>query len=219
MGFSWGGLIAGVVIVAIFYVGFTSESIYNAPSSMKSTPLPEPLRTVFTMLALPEDWMYTPAIFYLFLVPFIGLYAIVYGFLRELNIFTHVQNVNGILAFVISFSTLPLKVFVQVVGTTFAVMGMYSFIAFAFLFFAGIFFYSKGRFLGFKSEFSVVENRLRRQKDEVGRALDALDKKYQKGQISADEYLDQKDTLKKKYGNLGLELDLTRRRKKIEKIK
>jgi hypothetical protein len=133
----WGVVIA--LLILIFIAGFVQDYTYNVPQNMRAggeiTGLP---KSILSVIGIPSDWHYFPAIFYLFLVPFLGIFAIVFGFLRELKIFTNTRHIDWVLALVIAISIIPFGIFVRVVNALFSIMGMYSVIAFAALFFIGV---------------------------------------------------------------------------------
>lgn len=125
-------------IIIFIYLGFTAEMVYRVPPHMQTTPITGVLKGVLSLLGLPDDWLYFPAIFYLFIVPFVGIFAIVFGFLREINIFRTATNLNWVIALMIAISIIPLGVFVRIVNVLFATMGIYSTFIFAALFFLGV---------------------------------------------------------------------------------
>lgn len=124
-----------VIFLIIFFAGYARP--YEVPKNMQVTPITGGWKTFLGFLAIPEDWMYMPAAFYLFVVPFAGIWVILWGFLRELRIF-NIPNINGLLAFIIAFSTIPLGFFVRLVSTLFATIGVYGVVAFAALAVLGI---------------------------------------------------------------------------------
>jgi hypothetical protein len=113
----------------------------DVPKNMKVSPLPPLAADVFRMLGLPDQWMYVPAIIYLFILPFAAIYTLVWAFLQMLEVFTHVSpNVNRVLAFIIAFLTIPMGWFVKTVWVLFSFMGIFSVVVFVAIFLIGIFF-------------------------------------------------------------------------------
>jgi hypothetical protein len=113
----------------------------EVPENMKVSPLPPLAANVFLMLGLPKEWMYVPAIIYLFILPFAAIYTLVWVFLQMLEVFTHVSpNVNRVLAFIIAFLTIPMGWFVKTVWVLFSFMGIFSVVVFAAIFLIGVFF-------------------------------------------------------------------------------
>jgi hypothetical protein len=140
----WGGII--VLFVLIFVVPYILVTYFSQyfpsyaqiPESFKFYELKEPAPTILRMFGLPSEWSYVPAIIYLFILPFAGIYVIVWAFLTMLGIFPQ-PNVNRVLAFLITFLTIPVGVFVKMVWLLFSVMGAWSVAVFAITFIAGIF--------------------------------------------------------------------------------
>jgi len=88
--------------------------------------------------------MYIPAIHYLFILPFAGIYTLVWAFLSELGIFKTNRNVNRVLAFIITFLTIPVGIFIKIVWVLFSFIGVWSAAVFAITFIIGIFFKGAG---------------------------------------------------------------------------
>ncbi|OGI15882.1 hypothetical protein A3K63_00780 [Candidatus Micrarchaeota archaeon RBG_16_49_10] len=72
------------------------------------------------------------------ILPFFSVWIIVYAFLKELRIFRRTRKVNGILSFLIAFSTLPTHMFLWLVNVTFNLMSFWAVLVFAFIFAVGI---------------------------------------------------------------------------------
>ena len=87
------------------------------------------------VLRLPGAWLAPNQFLFNFILPLIGLYAIVYGALRMMRIFT--QNIRIVLAFVIVFLTLPSTIFVTFVQWTLAAAGVWIYLGFLFMIFVG----------------------------------------------------------------------------------
>ncbi len=133
-------LIIGVTLALIimFIAAFTTEpKEYTLPSNFKRTPITGVYATLLKTIGAPDNWLWIPGIIYLFFVPLLGITVIAYGFLDAMQIFPNI-NVNLILALVIAFATIPFGVFTKFVMFLFALMGVYSTGAFAFLFFFGV---------------------------------------------------------------------------------
>lgn len=135
----WAMILVGVGLGVLMLISLLSPQEYRVPGDMKKRPIRGIYATMLSTIGIPDDWLYTPAIIYLFFVPLIGITAIVYGFLDSMQIFPNI-NVNLLLALVFAFATIPFGVFTTFVSTLFALMGAYSTGAFAFLFFFGVIF-------------------------------------------------------------------------------
>jgi len=139
-----GFLILFIVLVILLFVipMFVPYPQYlEVPANFKIVPLPSYAAQVFMMLGLPEEWMYVPAIIYLFILPFAAIYTLVWAFLQSLGIFTNVpSSVNRILAFIVTFLTIPFGWFVKLVWVLFSFMGAWSVVIFVATFVIGVFF-------------------------------------------------------------------------------
>lgn len=123
----------------------------SVPESFKRTPLPPLVSNFLLMLGLPQEWMFIPGIIYLFILPFAGIYTLIWAFLSSLNIFVQlpqISKVNRLLAFIITFLTIPIGWFVKMVWVLFAFMGAWSIAVFTVTFVLGIFFRGYGVFTG-----------------------------------------------------------------------
>jgi len=124
------------------YLSAYVPSYAEVPENLKGPPLPSFASKVLVMLGLPEKWMQVPAIIYLFIIPFAGIYTIVWAFLQSLGMFD--SRVNRILAILITFMTIPVGWFVRLTWLLFAGMGIWSVVVFAGMFILGIFFRGAG---------------------------------------------------------------------------
>lgn len=120
-----------------------------------------PIGKAFIWLGFPENWLEGNSILYYGFIPFLGIWMIVYGFLELIRIFDDNKPLYTILSFIIAFSTIPLGIFVMLVGMIFSVMGIFSVFAFALLFFVGIAAITWRKFSGYSATFGNV-NILRR---------------------------------------------------------
>ena len=152
------GLLIGLIILAIII-----DASYTLPANFRQKPITGIFSDILLFLGIPSSWLYVPAVIYLFFVPFIGIFAIVYGFLSEMDIFRAKPQVNIILALVFAFATIPIGAFVKLVSLMFAVLGLYSVGAFGLLFFFGVIyvflrqmgiwhFTSTGQYMGLQQE-------------------------------------------------------------------
>ncbi|MBI2547568.1 MAG: hypothetical protein HYW23_03930 [Candidatus Aenigmarchaeota archaeon] len=127
------------IFLFLLVSGFAANQPYEISSALRQGgQLPEPLQQLLTGLNVPLEWQYIPAIFYLFAVPFFSIMIITYGFLSQLNIFQFNNFINWILAFFMTFLTLPFNLFVRIVYAMLAAMGMYGVFAFGALFVLGV---------------------------------------------------------------------------------
>ncbi len=154
-----------------------------------------------SVFGLPAEWMRAPAIIYNFIIPFLAIFAVCLGFLRQLRIFHRVQYVEMILAFCMAFSTLPTRAFVTLVTFTLAWMGMLSYAVFILLFGVGMFWYFITRIRGWSSEAKVgaarveaaqeITNRykeLKDREDALRQQMVNLSNQAAGNQITAEQY-------------------------------
>jgi hypothetical protein len=143
-----GSLIVFTLLIIAFFIipQFVPYPAYlEVPQNFKISPLPSYAASVFMMLGLPSEWMYVPAIIYLFILPFAAIYTLAWAFLQSLEIFTNVpSSINRVLAFIIAFLTIPIGWFVKIVWVLFSFMGAWSVVIFAITFIAGVFFRGYG---------------------------------------------------------------------------
>ncbi len=126
-------LLIGLVILAIIV-----DAQYQLPANFRQKPITGIFSDILLFLGIPSNWLYVPAVIYLFFVPFIGIFAIIYGFLSEMDIFRAKPQINIVLALVFAFATIPIGAFVKLISLMFAVLGLYSVGAFGLLFFFGV---------------------------------------------------------------------------------
>ncbi|MBD3155669.1 MAG: hypothetical protein GF368_03370 [Candidatus Aenigmarchaeota archaeon] len=93
-----------------------------------------------TLIGLP-DWVFTSgSIWYLIqylVIPFLGTWMIMYGFMKELRIFRRARKVNTWLAFLAAFSLYPLHIAYPLTLLMFQIIGAWSVIVFGIIFVIG----------------------------------------------------------------------------------
>jgi len=104
------------------------------------------------VFGLSEEWMAFPSIIYNFIIPFIAIFAVCLGFLRQIRIFYRAPNIEIALAFCMAFGTLPSHAFVTIVGWTLGIMGGYAYVVFILLFLFGVGWYFVIRMRGWSAE-------------------------------------------------------------------
>ncbi|MEM1725446.1 MAG: hypothetical protein QXW71_06765 [Thermoplasmata archaeon] len=123
--------------------------------------LPQPICKAFNSLNISESIScYMPAFLYFFILPFAAIYTITWAFLKQLKIFEGLgRNLEGLIAFIITFITLPMGTFILLVAAWFSILGSFSIAIFVAMFLAGVFF----RGLGFVKEkhFEYIGKRAR----------------------------------------------------------
>lgn len=104
--------------------------------------MPDSICNIFKYLAVDERVAcYMPAFLYFFLLPFVAIYAITWGFLTQIEIFgdEKTRRLNPVLAFIIAFMTLPMGIFLILLAFWFSVLGGFSVAIFVAMFLAGVF--------------------------------------------------------------------------------
>jgi len=196
-----GFLILFIVLVILLFVipMFVSYPQYlEVPANFKIAPLPSYTAQVFIMLGLPEEWMYVPAIIYLFILPFAAIYTLVWAFLQSLGIFTNVpSSVNRILAFIVTFLTIPFGWFVKLVWVLFSFMGAWSVVIFVATFVIGVFF--RGFGVARKEYVQALKTY-----ENVGKELQSKLNELQKrvDELSSEDIEREVNRLSEKYGGI-----------------
>ncbi|MEM5875113.1 MAG: hypothetical protein QXW01_01275 [Candidatus Aenigmatarchaeota archaeon] len=174
-----------ISIVVLFVVPqyIPYPSYVEVPENFKMVPLPEYAARALVMLGLPSEWMYLPAIIYLFILPFAGIYAVVWAFLTSIRIFEGLSNVNRVLAFIITFLTIPVGWFTKIVWVTFSFMGIWSVVIFAATFILSTFF--RGYGLVEKERYEAMAKRWRAEaRRHLENALEDIKNKQASGAIN-----------------------------------
>lgn len=107
----------------------------------KQYELPKIVCNVFTTLTISRSIAcYMPAFLYFFILPFAAIYAITWAFLKQIRIFEGLgRNIEGLIAFIITFMTLPMGTFILLVALWFSIAGAFSVAIFIAMFLAGVF--------------------------------------------------------------------------------
>ncbi len=110
------------------------------------------------VLALPSDWQPNQNLrnfVFNFLVPFIALYAIILGILRNIGIFRMTTGIEAVVAFAMAFMTLPSRIFLGFVQFTLGVGGIWAYLLFLVMLFGGGGFYAFGFVRRHQGEYTV----------------------------------------------------------------
>lgn len=127
--------IACLVLLTVFLTQL-SVSVYADAIS-------DTMGTVLDVFGIPAEWQKMPEFLYYFIVPFIGIWAILLGFLRVIPIFRYSPRLEMVITFVIAFSTVwPTGFLMYAVKIMFATIGFLAVFAFGGLFIFGIIIYS-----------------------------------------------------------------------------
>jgi hypothetical protein len=190
--------IALIIVLFVIPMFVPYPQYLEVPANFKIVPLPSYVAQVFVMLGLPEEWMYMPAIIYLFILPFAAIYTLVWAFLQSLGIFTNVpSSVNRILAFVVAFLTIPFGWFVKLVWVLFSFMGAWSVVIFVATFVIGVFF--RGFGVARKEYVQALKTY-----ENVGKELQSKLNELQKrvDELSSEDIEREVNRLSEKYGGI-----------------
>jgi len=113
-------------------------SIFLIFSSVSAQSL---LRNWYEWINIPEDYSTFPNLLYFVIVPFLGVFAIIWGILTNLNIFK-LHKVNILLSFIFAFALLYTGILLAVTFYLFQIGGLFGVLAFFVLFFALTAFYA-----------------------------------------------------------------------------
>ena len=152
------------------------------------------IKSVFVdVFGFPEEWLNTKNMIFYGLIPFLGIFVIIYGFLDRIRIFRR-KKLNGLLSFLIAFSTLPMRLFILIVVTLFAIMGVYSVAIFAIIFMIGVFLFSRGMIWTWKKEFGHYDMAVAGVDDQINLLRDRVIKiEQQINKIKDDPHYNRTD--------------------------
>ncbi|HKZ45445.1 MAG TPA: hypothetical protein VJ343_01950 [archaeon] len=95
------------------------------------------------IIGIPREWQKMPELLYYFIVPFLGIWAIVLGFLRIIPIFRYHSRIEYVITFAIAFSTVwPTGWLMLAVKAMFVIIGVVTVFAFGILFLFGVLIYA-----------------------------------------------------------------------------
>jgi len=138
------GVIAFFIVMMVLGVSGIFET--EIPSLGEECDLPDAVCSFGTLVGFPKGWLNTKTFLWYSLIPILGIWLIIFGFLDRIRIFR--KGINSVLSFLIAFSTVPLGFFVILVSTIFAIMGVYSVILFFILFIIGTGFFVRAMWRG-----------------------------------------------------------------------
>ncbi len=138
-------IVTFVVLFVLYLTGaFNTVAIPGAGLTCNLPSIVCPLMETF---GFPSQWLNTQTFLFYSIIPILAIWLIILGFLSRIHIFDN-KYLNGVLSFLIAFSTVPLGVFVAVVSILFSIMGVYSVILFIALFFMGTGFFARAMYRG-----------------------------------------------------------------------
>ena len=104
------------------------------------------------VFGIPSEWLTVQKLIFNVIIPFLALMAVCLGMLKQLRIFPRAREVEFLLAFLMAFSTLPLKWFVTFVTWSLGAMGVWAYIIFFVLFMFGSLLFGITRGRGYVGE-------------------------------------------------------------------
>jgi hypothetical protein len=183
-------IIYGLPIFLIIIMVLGQMGVFEAqmPGEGLKCNLPSAVCSFGTAIGFPEEWLNTKTFLWYSIIPILGMWLIIYGFLDRIKIFWK-TSLNMALSFLIAFSTVPLGIFILIVSTIFAIMGVYSVVLFVILFFIGTGFFTRALWRGWKG--GMIEKEMGIYQLELGRVRDELNitrKELEKTRAEADEW-------------------------------
>lgn len=128
-----------ILFFLFFYYGFNNGIDFQIPSNLQQIKITGLGSDFLTVIGIPADWQFFPALMYVLIVPFLLITIVTFGFLQELNIFQSLDGTtNLIIALLVAFSTIPFGIFVKAVAAILATMGLYGALAFGVLYILGV---------------------------------------------------------------------------------
>jgi len=100
------------------------------------------IKFIADILNIPENLLTFPNFIFNLLIPFIAIWAICLGFMRQIRIFSRSRGLETVIAFTMAFATLPTGALVAFVGWMLAMAGGYAVLFFFGLFILGVTVYS-----------------------------------------------------------------------------
>lgn len=153
--FSFGLILFLIFILLLFILPQFAEFpdyLKTVPIDFQKHYLGPAVSKGFEMIGIPGEWAYLPAVIYYLILPFAAVYTLVWSFLFTLNIFP-TKNVNRIIAFLITFLTIPFQMFTKMVWVIFGFLGAWSVAIFAAIFILGLFYRGAGFVAKEKAEY------------------------------------------------------------------
>lgn len=195
-------LILGFLLILLFIVNVRAQIDFNSKITIKGI--------FIDIFGFPEEWLDTKNMIFYGFIPFLAIWLIIYGFLDRIRIFNK-KKLNSFLSFLIAFSTLPMRLFILIVATLFAIMGVYSVALFAAIFIIGIFLYSRGMIWTWKREFGhydmvvagmdkqidFLKNRVRKINNQINRIKE--DQRHSPTDIKLASELEDLESEKRKW--------------------
>jgi len=187
-GIPWGtiGLLIAILIVMVvpFFVNleWLTTQFNVTLAQYQQSPLPSEATTVLSdWLGLPKEWMYLPAIIYFFILPFAAVFALIYAFLASLNIWGGKNNINRLLAFIITIMTIPTGILTRMTMVMFVFLGMWTLAVFFVTFVVGVFYRGAGVIVRERMTYKAMRGPLAKLAEDFRKYADGKLKNLRKG--------------------------------------
>lgn len=108
---------------------------------------------VATILGIPAEYAKMPEFLYFVTLPFICVFAVLFGLLTELRLFRRAYKINFVISFAMTFMLLRFGILLFLINTLYAISAAFAAIVFAVLFIVGTGLWAYGRGREFYSEY------------------------------------------------------------------
>jgi len=182
-----------IVLIAptlAFYIG--SVAINIAEYTKGDCDFPEGVCRFGTMVGFPSGWLRTDKFIWYAIIPIMGVWLTVYGFMKKIQIFN--EGIMAGLSFIIAFSTIPLGLFVVMVVALYQLMGIYATMGLAILFFVGLFFELRNRIGGMSGEYAAYNQQIKQFDVDLKSTKDKLHETENAYKKATEDLKKEKDT-------------------------
>lgn len=191
-------IIVLVIVIAMTLTRWVEIQAKIAEAEGGSCGFPEAACKFAEAIGFPKSWLQSETFIWFAILPLLGMSLITFGFLNEIQIFKN-TSLNFAIAFLMSFSTIPIGWYVILVVVMFQLMGQVSIVLFAAMFFTGIILYFT------RYTFSHVG----KAKEYLHRVYDQRFKELDEDEKNTKKTIDELDRLIKDHTNRLIELQKT----------
>jgi len=183
-------LIVLIVPTLVFYIG--SVAINIAKYTEGQCKFPEGVCMFGQAIGFPQGWLAPETFIWYGIIPIMGVWLTIYGFMDKIKIFN--GAITAGLSFLIAFSTIPLGLFVVMVVAMYQLIGIYSTIALAILFFVGAFFSVRNSIGGMSGEYAAYNQQIKQFDAEMKSTKDKLHETENAYKKATEDLKKEKDT-------------------------
>lgn len=169
------GMIVLLLVVLPFFVKIPEKVLI--PERWKLTKLPDFWVKGMAYIGLPKEWGYVPAFIYLVILPFAAIFAVTWGFLRQLRIFE--DKVVRVLSLLITFATIPLGILTKMVYFYLGISGFVAISTFIVTFVLGVVLVGVRKVSVYELKLKSLRT-LRKQLGDVYKQIEELRKQHAK---------------------------------------